>query len=230
MKRLSLIVMLVVFLASAAMSQEIKSFCEYGTAVALRLGAGGALWSQNWGEDAWPWHECDAMPDVGFLNRNSVGLLETTTAGPPVIDADLILRFSFGGTITLMSRQHNGAGKVAGTLTGDVAGTFVADLNPARAVVDDEAGTITIIFGVPLHDEPDALITITETTGKYQSIHPVGPWEWYVSGTIQILRVPEWDVQTNIMAALLPQSPLLLGAQEEIVLTGSYYRGTKNDQ
>jgi hypothetical protein len=42
------------------------------------------------------------------------------------------------------------------------------------------------------------------------------------------LRVPEMDVQTNIMAALAPQSPLLLGAQEEIVLAGSYYRTSPN--
>jgi hypothetical protein len=68
------------------------------------------------------------------------------------------------------------------------------------------------------------LITVTETTGKYKSICPVGAWEWYVNGTVRILRVPEMPVQTNILAALAPQSPLLLGAQEEFVLTGWYYR------
>jgi len=224
MKRSIVSALVVSLLASVAMGEEIKSFCEYGKGVSLRLGAGGALWSQTWGEKAWDWYECDATPNVGFLNRNSVGMLETTTAGAPVIDADLILRFTFGGTITLMSREENNQGKVAGSITGTVTGVFVADLNAARALVDDEAGTITIVFGAPLHNEPDALITVTETTGKYKSIHPVGAWEWHVNGTVTIRRVPELPVQTNILAALAPQSPLLLGAQEEIVLAGSYYR------
>ncbi len=224
MRKRFVLALVVSLLASVATGEEIKSFREHGTGVSLRLGAGGALWSQTWGEAAWEWYESDATPNVGFLNRHSVGMLETTTAGAPVIDADLILRFTFGGTITLMSREENDQGKVAGSITGTVIGVFVADLNAARALVDDEAGTITIVFGAPLHGDPDALITVTETTGKYQRICPVGAWEWHVNGTVTILRVPEMSVQTNILAALAPQSPLLLGAHEEIVLAGSYYR------
>lgn len=224
MKRSFVFVLAVSVLASVAAGEEIKSFCEYGKGVSLRLGAGGAIWSQTWGEQAWEWFECDAMPNAGILNGNSVGMLETTTAGAPAIDADLILRFSFGGKLILTSREENNPGKVAGSITGDVAGTFVADLNAARAVVDEEAGTITIVFGTRLHDDADALITVAETTGKYRSICPVGPWEWYVNGTIVIRRVPSLALQVNILAALLPNSPLLLGAEEEIVLAGSYYR------
>jgi len=142
-----------------------------------------------------------------------VGILETTTAGPPVIDADLILRFTFGGTFALTARQEGGAGHVAGSITGDVTGVFVADINADRAIVDEQAGTITIVFGSSLHDDPDALFTVTETT---------------VNGTVTIMRVPELPLQTNILAALLPDSPLLLGAEEEIVLTGSYCRTSPN--
>lgn len=224
MKRYLVAALTIFALTSVTTGEEVKSFCEFGTGVALRLGAGGALWTQTWGQEAWEWYGPEPTPDVGFLNRNSVGILETTTAGAPTIDADLILRFSFGGTFSLSSREENKTGKVAGTINGNVAGTFVADLNASRAVVDDQAGTITIVFGTPLHSDPDALITITETTGKFKSISAVGPWRWYVNGTVTILRVPEWSVQTNIMAALLPNSPLILGAREEIVLTGSYYR------
>lgn len=39
-----------------------------------------------------------------------------------------------------------------------------------RAVVGVEAGTITIAFGADLHDDPDALITVTETTGKFSGL------------------------------------------------------------
>jgi len=222
MKRNLLVVLAMLLLGSVATGEQIKSFCEYGTGVALRLGAGGALWSQTWGEDAWGWFECSATPDVGFLNRNSVGILETTTAGPPVIDADLILTFA------LTARQEGGAGHVAGSITGDVTGVFVADINADRAIVDEQAGTITIVFGSSLHDDPDALFTVTETTGKFKSICAVGAWEWYVNGTVTIMRVPELPLQTNILAALLPDSPLLLGAEEEIVLTGSYCRTSPN--
>lgn len=224
MTRLLSIILVTLLLASVTTGEEIKSFCEYGTGVALRLGAGGALWSQTWGEDAWEWFECSATPNVGFLNRNSVGILETTTAGAPVIDADLILRFTFGGTFALTARQEEDSGHVAGSITGDVTGMFVADINADRAIVDEQAGTITIIFGAPLHSDPDALFTVTETTGKFKSICAVGPWEWYVNGTVTIMRVPALPLQVNILAALLPDSPLLLGAEEEIVLAGSYCR------
>jgi len=228
MTRLISIALATLLMVSIATGEDVKSFCEYGTGVALRLGAGGALWSQTWGEDAWDWFDCSATPDVGFLNRNSVGILETTTAGAPVIDADLILRFTFGGTFALTARQEEGPGYVAGSITGDVTGVFVADLNAARALVDEQAGTITIVFGTSLHDDPDALFTVTETTGKFKSICAVGSWEWYVNGTITIMRMPGLDLQTNILAALLPNSPLLLGAEEEIVLTGSYCRTSPN--
>ena len=90
------------------MGEKVESFCEYGTGVALQLGAGGALWDQNWGEEAWNWYECDAAPNVGFLNKNVVGQLGTTTAAPPQIDADWILRFDFGGWFVLTAPDDDG--------------------------------------------------------------------------------------------------------------------------
>lgn len=211
---------------AVAESVELKSFCEYGFGVSLRLGAGGALWDQVWGQDAWPWFTCTAKPNVGLLNSNSVSLLETTTAGAPVISSDMIVSFTFGGTWTLLSQDDKDLKQVAGAITGDVQGTFVADLNASRAVVDEAAGTITVVFGSSLHDGPDALITITETTGKFKNVHPIGLWEYRASGTITVQRIPDMTVQANILAALAPGSPLLLGAQEELVLSGTYYRGS----
>jgi hypothetical protein len=230
MKRLLLTLLIIGLLVCPAMGEQVKSFCEYGTGIALQLGAGGALWDQAWGEEAWEWYECDAAPNVGFLNENVVGLLGTTTAGAPDIDADLVLRFSFGGYFVLTAYDEDDLGEIAGQIFGDVEGLFVADLNAERAVVDEEAGTINIFFGAELHDDPDALITVTETTGKFKGIHAVGPWEWYVSGTVTIALVDSMpSLQTNIMAALAPNSPLLLGAEEEIVLSGSYYRSSPEE-
>jgi hypothetical protein len=139
-----------------------------------------------------------------------------------------VLRFDFGGWFVLTANDENKPDKVAGQIFGDVAGTFVADLNADRAVVDEEAGTITIAFGADLHDDPDALITVTETTGKFKSIQAVGPWEWYVSGTVTIALIEGLPLQLNILAGL-GDNTLLLGAEEEIVLSGSYYRSSPED-
>jgi hypothetical protein len=210
------------------MSKKVKSFCEYGTGVSLQLGAGGALWDQTWGKGAYEWYQCDSDPDASILNENVVGMLETTTAGAPQIDDDLILRFDFGGNFALTDYNDINPDEITGEILGDVKGTFVADMNAVNAVVDEAAGTIVIAFGAELHDDPDALITITETTGTFASIQAVGLWEWYVLGTITCARVPDLSVQDNIMAAL-GNNDLLLGAEEEIVLSGSYYRSSPKD-
>ena len=204
------------------MSKKVKSFCEYGTAVTLQFGGGGAVWDQTWGKSAYEWYQCDADPDAGFLNENIAGMLETTTTGAPQIDENLILSFDFGGNFALTDYNDISSDEIAGQILGDVKGTFVADMNAANAVVDEAAGTITTVFGAALHDNPDALITVTETTGTFKDIRPVGLWEWYVSGTIVCARVPDLSVQDNIMAAL-GNDELLLGAEEEIVLSGAYY-------
>ncbi len=227
MKKAMYVLAVMCLVAGVGSAQRIQSFCEYGTGVALRFGAGGALWDQQWGYAPWDWYDCTARPNVGFLNENVGGLLETTTAGAPVIDADLIVRFSFGGNIVLTAYDECNPDAVAGQIFGDVEGLFVADLNADRAIVDEEAGTITILFGAMLHDEPDALINITKTTGKFKSIKAVGPWQWIVSGKIIAMRIPDLDVQTNILAAVA-NSDLLLYADEEIVLAGSYYRTAPN--
>ena len=210
------------------MSKKVKSFCEYGTGISLRLGAGGALWDQAWGKESYEWYQCDADPDAGFLNENIAGMLETTTAGAPQIDENLILSFDFGGNFALTDYNDSNTDEIIGQILGDVEGTFVADVNAVNAVVDEAAGTITIVFGAELHDDPDALITITETTGTFGSIHAVGLWKWHVLGTVTCARVPDLSVQDNIMAAL-GNEDLLLGAEEEIVLSGSYYLSSPED-
>ena len=204
------------------MSKKVKSFCEYGTGISLRLGAGGALWDNTWGQGSYEWYQCDADPDACFLNENVAGMLETTTAGAPQIDENLILSFDFGGNFALTDYNDSNTDEIIGQILGDVEGTFVADMNAVNAVVDEDAGTIIIAFGAELHDDPDALITITERTGTFGSIHKVGLWKWHVLGTITCARVPDLSVQDNIMAAL-GNEDLLLGAEEEIVLSGSYY-------
>ncbi len=207
------------------MSKKVKSFCEYGTGVSLRLGAGGALWDQTWGKGAYEWHQCDADPNAGILNENISGMLETTTAGAPQIDENFILSFDFGGNFALTDNNDINPDEITGQILGDVKGTFVADMNAANAIVDEAASTIIIAFGTELSGDPDALITITETTGTFGSIQAVGLWEWYVSGTITIALVDGLPLQDNIMAGL-GDPDLLLGAEEEIVLSGSYYRSS----
>ncbi len=196
-----------------------KSFCEYGTAVATQFGAAGGLWQQIWGGGPWSWRTCPAGANANLLGDNVFGKLETTTSGVPSVDRDMVLRSPFGGQITLTA--YDSAAQVEGQLKGDVTGTFVADVNAANATLDSD-GNIVCVFGVAVHDGPDALITVTEATGIYADIRQAGEWGWYVNGTMTIARVPDLPLQQNILAAL--QKPeLLLGAQEEFVLTGWYY-------
>jgi hypothetical protein len=202
---------------------EIKSFCESGFATALQLGAGGAVWEQQWGLPPVDWYDCSASLNVGFLNGSVVGRQETVTSGSPVINANLVLRLPFQGTVTWTAIDADDPGAEAGHIVGAMSGTFVADLNAAHAVVTGE--TITIAFGQSLHSDPDALITVTETTGKFQSLHAEGDWEWRVSGTITIARVESLSPQINILAAL-QNSALILGAEEEVVLSGQYFRSS----
>jgi hypothetical protein len=141
----------------------------------------------------------------------------------PVIDANLVLFLPFQGTITLTAHANQNPAKIAGEIKGQMTGTFVADLNAAHAVIGPD--TIIIQFGQSVHSAPDALIAVTETTGKFKSIQAEGNWEWRVSGTITIARVPSLAPQLNILAAL--QNPaLLLGAQEEVMLSGTYTRSS----
>jgi hypothetical protein len=205
-----------------AAAAHVKSFCESGFATALQLGAGGAVWTQQWGLPPVDWYDCPACPNLRFLNENVVGRQETATTGAPVIDANLILRLPFEGTITLTAHDRKKTERITGQIVGAMSGTFVADLNAAHAVVTDT--TITIAFGQSIHSDPDALITVTETTGKFKSIHAVGDWQWRVAGTITIARVTSLTPQNNIFAAL-QNSALILDAEEETVLSGEYSRG-----
>jgi hypothetical protein len=204
-----------------ATAAQVKNFCESGSAVSSQFGALGAVWSQMWGEAPWPWFDCDASPNVGFLDENVVGQQTTKTTGPADIDANLVLHLPFKGTITLTAWDDENPLQVAGKIAGTMTGSFVADLNAAHAVTNEL--TITIKFGQSVHSAPDALIQVTETSGKFQSIDAVGNWQWHVSGTITIARVPSLPPQLNIFAAL-SNSALLLGAEEDVVLSGSYVR------
>src|SRR5262249_46059192 len=115
--------------------EQTKSFCEAGSAVALQFGAGGAVWSQTWGLPGWSWLQCDASPNIGFLDQNVVGRQATTTSGSPAIDANLVLQLPFQGTITLTAYEEEDATQVAGEIIGRMSGSFVADLNAAHAVI-----------------------------------------------------------------------------------------------
>src|SRR5262249_27682294 len=150
--------------------------------------------------------------------QNVVGLQATTTSGSPAIDANLVLHLPFQGTITLTAYEEEDPAQIAGEIIGHMSGSFVADLNAAHAAIGDQ--TITIRFGQSVHSAPDALIQVTSTSGRFQSLHAVGDWEWHVRGTVTIARVAALPPQLNILAAL--QNPaLLLGAEEEVVLSGS---------
>ncbi|HEU0010590.1 MAG TPA: hypothetical protein VFT34_12310 [Verrucomicrobiae bacterium] len=210
------------FLPTGQSLAKAQSFCESGSATALQLGAAGAVWIQQWGLPAVDWYDCSAEPNIPLLNENVVGRQETRTSGAPAIDANLVLRLPFQGTITLTAYEDDNPAEVAGQIEGAMRGTFVADLNAAHAVVTDT--TITIAFGQSLHSDPDALITVTSATGKFQSIRAVGDWQWHVLGTVTIARVPARPPQLNIFDALT-NSALILGAEEETVLSGDYSRG-----
>ena len=216
---------LIASLPGLAGAAQVKSFCESGFATALQFGAGGAVWTQQWGLPPVDWFDCTASPNIRLLNENVVGRQETVTTGVLAIDANLILRLPFRGTITLTAYEDDNPQLVAGQIVGAMNGTFVADLNAAHAVITDT--TITIAFGQSLHSDPDALITVTETTGKFKSVRAVGDWQWRVSGTITIARVASLTPQNNIFAAL-GNSALILGAEEEVVLSGSYARSSPN--
>ncbi len=209
------------YLYSFAEPTEIKTFCEYGLATANSIGAGGAEWSQTWGYDPWAWFDCEDGPKVGFLNEEVVGLQRTHTTGSPRIDANFILTLPFAGELILTALDDDDPSDIAGEITGAMTGAFVADLNANHALITDT--TITIQFGAPLHSYPDALIELTGTTGKFKSIQAEGAWEWHVSGTITIARIPSLNPQVNILAALV-NSALILHAEEEVVLTGAYLR------
>jgi hypothetical protein len=214
---------LLVLTCNSLPAAETKSFCEFGSASAVQFGAAGAVWTQTWGEAPNDWFVCPAGPNVGFLNSSVAGVLTTQTKGQPAIGADLILRFPFAGGITLVAADDDDPDAIAGEIEGNMAGEFVADLNAAHAVITEN--TITVSFGVPLHEGPDALIEVTSTSGKFQSIQAQGDWEWHVSGTITIARDANTDPQSNIFAALSDAS-LILNAQESVVLSGSYVRST----
>jgi len=207
------------------MGKAVQSFCEYGTGVALQIGAGGALWEQAWSSETWDWYECAIPVNAQFLGDGVVGQLETTTAGAPQIDANMVLSFDFGGQMTLNATSADNPDEIIGKIVGDVEGTFVADLNADHATFDDD-GNIVVAFGWNVHNNPDAKITVTEATGIYSDIKQAGLWRWYVNGTLTAVRLPDMPLQQNILAGI-EDNTLLLGAEEEFVLTGLYYRSSE---
>jgi len=195
---------------------------EYGTGIALQLGAGQGVWDQIWGSEAPGWYTCTAPMNVQFLGENVVSMLETADAGPPQIDGNMILRFTYGGQITISKLAEAGSDEVIGQIKGALDGLFVADLSAERATYDDD-GNIVIPFGTKLHGGPDIKIKVAEKTGVFADIKQVGTWRWYMTGEVTIARNPDLPLQQNIMAGLSDPA-LLIGADEEYVLTGWYYR------
>jgi predicted ester cyclase len=206
-----------------------QDFCEYGTASTERLAPDGGGWNQQWGM-AGPldWIECAAETSVPFLNENVTGILTTYVIGLPDISPDMILHIPLAGQMVITEHSADNPDEVIGQMTFDVLAMFVADMNAERAVVNEAEGTITIAFGASVEEGPDGLMTLTEATGSLADIKQVSPWEWHVNGTMQCVRVPELPLQTNLLA-VLQQSELLLGAEEEFALTGAYYHSAPQE-
>ena len=207
------------------MSKKPITFCEYGTGSTTQLAPGGGGWDQQWGLGPWDWFTSTAETNAQFLNENVTGRLMTQATAQGTISSDLILHFPLAGQLVLTEHATDNPDEVIGQITCDVTTTFVADMNAQRAVVNDAEGTITGAFGTSVEEGPDGLMTVTEATGTFADIKQVCPWKWYVNGTMQVARVQELSVQDNLLAAL-QQAELLLGAQEEFVLSGLYYRNS----
>jgi hypothetical protein len=198
-------------------------FCEYGTGLALKLGAGQAIWDQVWGAAAPSWYKCTAAVNAQFLGENVVGLLETADAGPSAVDGNLIVRFTYGGKITLNKLAAPGSTEVTGRIVGEMEGICIADLNAERATFDEQGNIVIVMGGPTLHNEPDVKIKVIEKTGVFANIKQVGTWRLYMTAKVTIARDPSLDLQKNIMAGL-GDPKLLVGAAEEFVLSGWYYR------
>jgi hypothetical protein len=200
-------------------------FCQYGTGSTEKLAPDGGGWNQQWGLGPWDWLTCTAETNAQFLNENVTGSLTTQVTGLPNISEDLILHIPLAGQQIMTEHAAGNPDEVIGQITCDVIAMFVADMNAQRATINEAEGTITIAFGASVEEGPDGLMTVTEATGSLADIRQVSPWEWHVNGTMQIARVPELSVQDNLLAAL-QQAELLLGAEEEFALSGSYYRSS----
>ena len=198
-------------------------FCEYGTGFALTLGAGQAAWDQVWGTAAPSWHTCAVPVNAQFLGENVVGLLETANAGPSAVDENLVVRFTYGGNITLNKLAAADSTEVIGQIIGEMDGICIADLNAERATFDEDGNIVIIMGGKTLHNEPDVKIKVVEATGVFADIKQVGTWRLYMEAKVTIARDPALALQKNIMAGL-GDPKLLIGAAEEFVLTGWYYR------
>ncbi len=198
-------------------------FCQYGTGSTEKLAPDGGGWNQQWGLGPWDWLTCTAETNAQFLNENVTGNLTTQVTGLPNISEDLILHIPLAGQQIMTEHAAGNPDEVIGQITCDVIAMFVADMNAQRATINEAEGTITVAFGASVEEGPDGLITVTEATGSLADIRQVSPWEWHVNGTMQVARVPELSVQDNLLAAL-QQAELLLGAEEEFALSGSYYR------
>jgi len=148
------------------------------------------------------------------------GFERTMATGAPEIGDDLVLSQPYRGKIVLTACDRV-TGRETGAVAGVLEGSFVADLNAAHAEIIGP--TIAIRFGAPYHAGPDAAIEVSETSGTLQGIRAAGKWEERVFGRITIARVPTLSVQANIFA-FLKNSALILRAEEEIVLSGSFAR------
>jgi hypothetical protein len=197
-------------------------FCEYGTGIALKLGAGQAIWDQAWGTAAPSWYKCAAPMNVPFLGENVVGLLETANAGPSAVDGNLVVRFTYGGRITLNKLAAPGSTEVIGKIVGEMDGICIADLNAERATLDQDGNIVIVMNGPTLSSAPDIKIKVVEATGVFADIKQVGTWRLYMAAKVTIARDPTLALQKNIMMGL-SDPKLLIGASEEFALTGWYY-------
>lgn len=231
-RRFSMVVMAVtlffglVFLGTegvrAAPGSAIKSFCEYGSAQSVQLGSGGGLWTQQWGQHPVKWFQCETSPNNGLLNKNVVGTLQSQTVGAPYISPSLMVTLPLAGTLTLTAYEDDAHTEVSGEIVASFQGDFLLDGFAGHAT--ETSGKILIPFGrAASSDATPMYMEVVSATGKFKNVNQVDLWEFYVSGQITLARVPTLPLQVNILAAL-QNSALILGAEEETVLTGSYYR------
>jgi len=222
--------------ASVQADSKVKSFCEYGYAEALgELGANGGEWVQTWGEQPVNWFMCEADPSNGLLNASVTGQLETerdwSSLDFSVDETTGRVVLPLVGELTLSCE--------AGEMLLGLKGNFL--IHGGQAFVEDPADTVFYVpFGFAVQDDTPTPMSLTleSATGKYKNVEAAGDWEMRVAGYVEVLRlyveVPDGNggtvtvpmplLQNALMALYFPALDLVVGAEEEIVLTGEYYR------
>ena len=205
-------------------AKKANAFCAFGEAHATSLAPSAGAWAQTWDGASHSWFTCPSPGNRDLLADDVVGLLETHATGLPVIDEDYMLHLPLAGTLTLTDYNDADPNVIDGQIVADIETVFVADLNAERATIDVD-GNVVAAFGAAVQDPPvPAKVTVKETTGIYANIQPISTWSFYINGTITSTVISGIPLQQSIFAGM-QDSTLLLGAEEDVVLTGWYING-----